>query len=197
MMRPYCLQDDVQQFGCHRPIGRTYVLVDSGWRLGVGPDDLLLRDPATERGGGVVDVGQWLIDQRAEMDRAEAVWLQQLAEFDRHGLWAGDGQCSCAAWLVWRTNMARSTAFEKLRVAHQLARRPIVAQAFGQGRLSYSAVRALTRLDRPDPDVDAALVELARSGQPASSTSNGWCAPTGSTPTRTDHPPTTPTGPGT
>ena len=113
----------------------------------------------------MVDVGQWLIEHRAEMDRAEAVWLERLAEFDRDGLWAVDGQLSCAGWLVWRTNMARSTAFEKLRVAHELERRPVVAEAFRQGRLSYSAVRAMTRLDRPDPDVDEALVELAQSGQ--------------------------------
>jgi hypothetical protein len=99
------------------------------------------------------------------MERAEALWLERLAQFDRDGLWALDGQFSCAAWLVWRTNMARSTAFEKLRVAHQLARRPIVADAFRIGRLSYSAVRAITRLDRPDPAVDEALVQLAESGQ--------------------------------
>jgi hypothetical protein len=61
--------------------------------------------------------------------------------------------------------MARSTAFEKLRVAHELERRPVIAEAFRQGRLSYSAVRAMTRLDRPDPEVDAALVQLAQSGQ--------------------------------
>ena len=34
-----------------------------------------------------------------------------------------------------------------------------------RGRLSYSAVRAITRLDRPDPGVDEALVALAESGQ--------------------------------
>ena len=112
-----------------------------------------------------MDVGQWLIEHRADLDRAEARWLQRLAEFDRHGLWAVDGQLSCAGWLVWRTNMARSTAFEKLRVAHELERRPIVAEAFQRGLLSYSAVRALTRLDRPDPGVDEALVELAQSGE--------------------------------
>jgi hypothetical protein len=112
-----------------------------------------------------VDDGQWLIEHRADMDRAEARWLQRLAQFDRDGLWALDGQLSCAGWLVWRTRMARSTAFEKLRVAHELERRPIVAEAFQQGRLSYSAVRAMTRLDRPDPAVDEALVELAQSGE--------------------------------
>jgi Domain of unknown function (DUF222) len=111
------------------------------------------------------DVGRWLVEARLQMDQAEALWLERLAEFDRDGLWALDGQFSCAGWLVWRTNMARSTAFEKLRVAHQLERRPIVAEAFRAGRLSYSAVRAITRLDRPDPEVDEALVQLADSGQ--------------------------------
>ena len=82
-----------------------------------------------------MDVGQWLIEQRTEMDRAEARWLKQLAQFDRDGLWALDGQFSCATWLVGRANMARPPAFEKLRVAHELARRPIVAAAFAQGRL--------------------------------------------------------------
>lgn len=111
------------------------------------------------------DDGRWLVEHRMEMDRAEAVWLDHLARFDRDGLWALDGQLSCVSWLVWKLNMARSTAFEKLRVAHELRRRPVVADAFKEGRLSYSAVRAITRLERPNPDVDRALVELAESGE--------------------------------
>lgn len=115
--------------------------------------------------GLAFDTACWLVEHRAEMDRAEAVWLERLAAFDRDGLWALDGQLSCVSWLVWKLNMARSTAFEKLRVAHELHRRQVVAEAFGEGRLSYSAVRAITRLDRPDPDVDRALVEVACSGE--------------------------------
>jgi hypothetical protein len=111
----------------------------------------------------VVEAGEWLVEHRAEMDQAEAVWLARLAEFDRHGWWARDGQLSCVSWLVWRLHMARSTAFEKLRVAHELRRRPVVGEAFARGQLSYSAVRAITRLDRPDPEVDEALVALAQS----------------------------------
>ncbi len=76
-----------------------------------------------------MDVGAWLVERRGELDRGEAGWLERLAEFDRDGLWAAEGQLSCVSWLVWRTNMGRSTAFDKLRVAHQLARRPIVAEA--------------------------------------------------------------------
>jgi hypothetical protein len=109
--------------------------------------------------------GQWLIEQRGALDRAEALWLERLARFDREGQWAADGQLSAVSWLVWRANMARSTAFDKVRVARELERRPIVAQAFRAGGLSYSAVRALTRLEQPDPGVDDALVDLAESGQ--------------------------------
>jgi hypothetical protein len=116
---------------------------------------------------GVVDAGQWLVEHRAGLDRGEAEWLARLAEFDRDGLWALDGHFCCATWLVWRTNMKRSTAFEKLRVAHELERRPIVAEAFRRGELSYSAVRAITRMDRPDPEVDEAMVRLAASGDAA------------------------------
>ncbi|HET7524230.1 MAG TPA: DUF222 domain-containing protein [Acidimicrobiales bacterium] len=110
-----------------------------------------------------MDEGRWLVERSVEMDRAESVWLEKLAEFDRSGQWALDGHLCCATWLMWRLKMARSTAFEKLRVAHELARRPVVAEAFREGRVSYSVVRAITRMERPDPDVDRALVELAES----------------------------------
>jgi hypothetical protein len=109
------------------------------------------------------DAGAWLVEHRAELDRSEAEWLERLAAFDRDSLWALDGHFCCATWLVWRTGMARSTAFEKLRVAHELARRPVIAEAFRDGRLSYSAARAVTRMERPTAEVDEALVELATS----------------------------------
>ena len=117
--------------------------------------------------GDLVDDGQWLVERRIGLERAEAEWLERLARFDRDGLWALDGHFCCATWLVWRLNMKRSTAFEKLRVAHELARRPIVAAAFRRGDISYSAVRAITRMPRPDPEVDEAMVTLAAKGDAA------------------------------
>lgn len=113
----------------------------------------------------LLDDSRWLIEHRVHLDRAEAEWLERLARFDRDGLWALDGHLCCATWLVWRLNMKRSTAFEKLRVAHELARRPIVADAFRRGEISYSAARAITRMPRPDPGVDEAMVALAASGE--------------------------------
>jgi hypothetical protein len=110
-----------------------------------------------------MDVGEWLLEYRAKMDRAEALWLERLAQFDREGAWAVDGQLSCVSWLVWRLRIARATAFEKVRVAHELVRRPVVADAFRAGDLSYSEVRIITRIKWPDPEVDRALVEVATS----------------------------------
>jgi len=108
------------------------------------------------------DLGAWLVERRGLIDGSEAAWLDVLAEFDAHGDWAADGQLSGAEWLMWRTKMARSTAFEKLRIAHELRRRPAVAAAFAAGEISYSAVRAITRLEDTSPEVDEALVVVAR-----------------------------------
>ena len=110
------------------------------------------------------DPAGWLVAHRFEMDRGESAWLEALAEFDVCGGWAADGQLDCVDWLMWRTRMARSTAYEKLRIARELRRRPEVGVAFAEGRLSYSAVRVITRIDGPDPDVDAALIDLAAAG---------------------------------
>jgi hypothetical protein len=86
----------------------------------------------------VDDTGASLVAHRDEMDRGEAVWLQALARFDLDQGWYDDGQLSCAEWLILHTKMARATAFEKLRVARQLHRRPLIADAFAQDRLSWA-----------------------------------------------------------
>jgi hypothetical protein len=108
--------------------------------------------------------GEWLVGERSRLERGEARWLLELARFDREQGWVADGHLSAVGWLVWRTAMSRGAAFERLRIGHELWRRPVLAEAFSAGRISYSAVRAITRLDRPDADVDAALVDLAAAG---------------------------------
>jgi hypothetical protein len=53
---------------------------------------------------------------------------------------------SCAEWLAWRANVSLSTAREKVRSAHALRTLPAISAAFAEGRLSYSKVKALTRV---------------------------------------------------
>ena len=120
-----------------------------------GSDDSFWEPPMFE-------VGAWLRRRRGLMDTNECRWLEVLADFERDAGYAYDGQLTAAAWLVWATGMARSTAYEKLRIAGQLSRRPVVKEAFAAGDISYSAVRAICSLDHPDRETDEALVKLAR-----------------------------------
>src|SRR6476619_7600244 len=102
-----------------------------------------------------------------ELSAAQCQWLTLLAEFDRRAGWAADGALSCVDWVVWRVGLARSTAKEKLRVAHEIRRRPAVRDAFAAGEVSYSKVRAITRVVGADAATDRRLLELAGDGTTA------------------------------
>jgi hypothetical protein len=90
----------------------------------------------------------------------EAQLLELIGEYDRREAWGGHGMLSCAQWLSWRTSLSPTAAREKVRVARALHELPVVQQAFGAGRLSYSQVRAITRVATPHEQ--QRWVELAR-----------------------------------
>ncbi len=72
--------------------------------------------------------------------------LVLVREFDERLGWQKWGLPSCAEWLAWRCGVSLSAAREKIRTAHALRETPAIAAAFADGRLSYSKVRALTRV---------------------------------------------------
>ena len=80
------------------------------------------------------------------INAATAQFLALLAEFDRKEGWAQHGMASCANWLSWQCGIGEVAAREKVRTARALESLPKIAKAFGEGRLSYSKVRALTRV---------------------------------------------------
>src|SRR5829696_89450 len=86
-------------------------------------------------------------------------WLGLVAEFDRREGWADWGCRSCAHWVSWRCGIAPVAAREHVRVARRLDSLPLVREAFAEGRLSYSKVRALTRVEDVEREED--LVSLA------------------------------------
>jgi hypothetical protein len=53
---------------------------------------------------------------------------------------------TCAEWLSWRCGISLSAAREKVRTAQALRHLPAISAAFAEGRLSYTKVRALTRV---------------------------------------------------
>jgi hypothetical protein len=101
----------------------------------------------------------------AHIHAATARWVGLVAEYDRRMAWA-DWDCkSCAHWLAWRCGLGMNAAREHLRVARSLAELPAITREFEAGRLSFTQVRALTRVALPDNEKE--LVELAL-GAPAS-----------------------------
>jgi hypothetical protein len=80
------------------------------------------------------------------LNAAHYRWLSLIAEFDRREGWSDGGTPSCAHWLNWKCGIDLGAAREKVRVAHALGKLPRVAAAMERGELSYSKVRALTRV---------------------------------------------------
>ena len=89
--------------------------------------------------------GQELIDGLRHIDTCLAAWLLQLDRFDTWGEWAEDGAPHCVSWLVHHCGLAWPTAKEKLRVAKELGRRKILAEALTSGEVSYSKIRLVSR----------------------------------------------------
>ncbi|MEQ9395932.1 DUF222 domain-containing protein, partial [Haliea sp.] len=96
-------------------------------------------------------LGQAITLLSAQMNAANHRLLRLIAEFDRCGGWREQGTFrSCAHWLVAHCGITLGAAREKVRVARQLAVLPEVNEAFSEGELSYSKVRAITRVATPE-----------------------------------------------
>ena len=88
--------------------------------------------------------------------------LVLIHEYDNYDGWEGPGMKSCAHWLNWKCGISLGAAREKVRVAHALAELPLISSAFRLGQISYSKVRAMTRV--ADADNEDYLLMIARHG---------------------------------
>jgi Domain of unknown function (DUF222)/HNH endonuclease len=80
------------------------------------------------------------------LNAAQHRWLVLIEEFDRRKGWSDGSTQSCAHWLNWKCGIALGAAREKVRVAHAIPKLPLISAAMARGELSYSKVRALTRV---------------------------------------------------
>lgn len=90
---------------------------------------------------------------------AERRRLLLVAEFDRRSGYSQWGCRTCAHWLTWHCGIEMRASREKVRVGRALETLPFITQEFAAGKLSYSKVRALTRIATPKNETD--LAELA------------------------------------
>ena len=95
----------------------------------------------------------------ARLDAATHRLLECIRSFDESAGWHEQGAISCAHWLSWRVGLDPGTAREKVRVARALGKLPAIDEALHSGRLSYSKVRALTRV--ATPETETGLLDMA------------------------------------
>jgi len=87
-------------------------------------------------------------------------FLALVARFvDRRG-WTRGGHRTPAHWLSYLTSFELGTCREYVRVARALEELPETAASMARGALSYSKVRAITRVARPETEAD--LLPLAQ-----------------------------------
>jgi len=92
-------------------------------------------------------LGQEITLLAGQINAANHRLLKMIAEFDRREAWGGGGTVrSCAHWLNWKCGIALGAAREKVRVAHCLEDLPQIDTSFAAGEISYSKVRAMTRV---------------------------------------------------
>jgi hypothetical protein len=80
------------------------------------------------------------------LNAANHRWLMLIAEFDRRSGWSDGLTQSCARWLNWKCGIDLGAAREKVRVARALEQLPRISAAMARGEISYSKVRAMTRV---------------------------------------------------
>jgi hypothetical protein len=85
----------------------------------------------------------------AHINAATYQLLNLICEYDEQTGWGNHGVASCAHWLQWQCGTNIGTAREKVRVARALPELPKISESFSKGRISYSKVRAMTRVATP------------------------------------------------
>ncbi|HET9768137.1 MAG TPA: DUF222 domain-containing protein, partial [Thermoanaerobaculia bacterium] len=100
----------------------------------------------------------------AQIQAATYQLLVLIRDFDAREGW-GCGFRSCAHWLNWRTGLDLGAAREKVRIARALASLPAISGAMERGELSFSKVRALTRV--ATPATESELLIFAKAGTAA------------------------------
>ncbi|MDQ6840139.1 MAG: HNH endonuclease [Actinomycetota bacterium] len=95
----------------------------------------------------------------ARLAAATCAFVLAVAEYDRRGGWETWECRSMAQWLTWKCAMGPVAAREHVRIGAALAELGLVRERFAAGALSYSQVRAITRVATTATESD--LVDLA------------------------------------
>lgn len=107
-------------------------------------------------------LGEQITELCSYIYAAESRLLALIREFDDREYWAKLGFHSCAHWLNFKCGIGMNAAREKVRVAKALGTLPKIEKGFSRGELSYSKVRAMTRI--ADETNEEYLLMIAKHG---------------------------------
>jgi hypothetical protein len=138
------------------PVKRPFL-----WVVREDHESYCAADSAADNADDALEsLGDEITTLAAHIHAATHRLLVLIAEFDTRRGWERDGHRTCAHWLAFRTGIDLGAAREKVRAARALEKLPETGAAMARGELSFSQVRALTRV--ADPENEADLLELAR-----------------------------------
>jgi hypothetical protein len=109
-------------------------------------------------------LGEEIARLAARLNVATHRMLTCVRAFDDAEGWHRQGAQSCAHWLTWRIGIDPGVAREKVRVARALGGLPEIDRVFAEGRLSYSQVRAVTRIATHENEARVLEIALAATG---------------------------------
>jgi hypothetical protein len=122
-----------------------------------------MKSPSPEpslSGCSLAELEAQITELAGQLNAANYRWLTLIGEFDRRQGWADGSLHSCAHWLNFKCGLDLGAAREKVRVASALPGVPKIAAAMQRGELSYSKVRALTRVATPATEENLLMIAL-------------------------------------
>ena len=119
--------------------------------------DFIPDDPAELR--------RAVTDMAARINLADWRFVKLIAAMERTRGWREGGYCNLGNWLDHRCGLGPCAARERIRIGRALERLPRIDAAFRDGVISYSKVRAITRV--ATRDTDAMLLAIAEGSSAA------------------------------
>ncbi len=101
----------------------------------------------------------------AHINLADWRFVKLIAAMDRTRGWREGGYCNLGNWLDHRCGLGPCASRERIRIGRALAKLPRIDAAFRDGAISYSKVRAITRV--ATPHTEAMLLAIAEGSSAA------------------------------
>ena len=119
-----------------------------------------VRAPSLSHVDRIEALEEEIVFLAAHFHAGEPRFLTLVAEYDRLRGWELAGHRSCAHWLAFRAGFDLGACRERVRAARALVKLPGISASMSRGELSFSKVRALSRVATAENESD--LLELAR-----------------------------------